>query len=158
MELFNTKIKILIGVVVLGLIGVGLYFLTDQYSPFNGKTNKESGITLTNVPISILPNNFPSNLPIETGAQLLENYEAVAPDNRKQSTQVYTTRKSLSENIKIYSDYMQKNGWQITSQEDKPTYKMIYGSKAGSFMQIDLTEQSSPLVNTVGINITTFNK
>lgn len=158
MELFNTKIKILIGVVLLALIGVGVYFLTDKYSPFSGKTNKESGIIVTNIPISHLPNNFPSNLPVETGSQLLENYEATSVDNGKQSTQVYTTRKTLSENVKIYTEYLQKNGWIILSQEDKPTYKMIYASKGISFLQVDLTEQSSPLANTIGISITTFNK
>lgn len=158
MDLLNNKIKILIVMVVLVIIGSLAYFLTQKYSPLSGRKSMESGIAITEIAPGQMPANFPSNLPIEEGAKLLQNYAANAPDNRTQATQVYTTKKSLSENLKIYSEYLQGNGWIIKTQTDNPKYKMLYAAKGEDRLQIDLTEQAAPLTNTVGISLTSLTK
>lgn len=155
MDLLNNKIKILIVIVVLVVVGSLAYFWNQKYNPLSGRKSMESGIIVTPVAPGQMPANFPTNLPVEEGAKLLQNYVADAPDNRNQATQVYTTKKSLSENVKIYAEYLQGNGWVIKTQTDNPKYKMLYAEKGTARIQIDLTEQAPPLTNTVGISITT---
>lgn len=158
MDLFNNKIKILIGLVLLALVAVGVYFLTSKYNPHKGAKNIESGIIRTDLPTGEVPSGFIADLPIEEGAQLLQNFSASAPDGSTQATQVYTTTKSPSENLKIFSDYMQKHGWSIGAQEDKPKYKMLFGVKGSLRLQIEIREQEKPLPNTVGFTVNTIRK
>ena len=101
-----------------------------------------------------LPDKFPSDIPIESGATITQNYNATTTDGRYQATRAFETKKSLAENLALYTQYLQTNGWTIKATIDQPTYKMVTASKDKQQLQISISENSTSKVVTVTISLT----
>lgn len=106
----------------------------------------------TNVDFSELPERFPSNIPIETGAQITQNYNSKTPEGQFQATRVFITKQSLAANIKLYTDFLTKEGYEIKSSVDQPTLKMVMGSKGAQSIQVTVNENTVNKDKTVSIS------
>ena len=100
------------------------------------------------------PEKFPSNIPIESGAVITQNYNATAPDGRFQATRVFQTTKSLAENLTIYKKYLEDNDWKVASTVNLDNYKMIFGTKGNSQLQVSIDQNSESKDKTVNISYT----
>lgn len=100
------------------------------------------------------PEKFPSDIPIEAGAVITQNYNATAPDGRFQATRVFETKKTLAENLTIYKDYLEEDNWKVASTVNLENYKMVFGSKGKAQLQVSIDQNSESKVKTVSISYT----
>ena len=98
------------------------------------------------------PDNIPADLPQETGAKVIQNYNGKTEDSRVFSKRTYETAKSLADNYSIFQKYFTSHGWQIISHLDLPATKSLTAAKNGAQLQINMTENSVTKVKTVNIN------
>ncbi len=147
----------------LGILAVIILALVIILAVVKSRKNNDSGnenantpapVTKTEVPKNQLPNKFPDNIPIESGAEVVDNYNASTTDGRYQATRTFVTEGSLAGNLKLYSDYLKDNGWTTQAVVDQSTYKMVVGMKDKQQLQIAIDENSSSKVKTVTISLT----
>ncbi len=155
---FMTIITLVI--IVLALSG---YILFDGWQKKHNSGKKTSSqeelVVLKNeVSTNKLPDQFPTTVPIESGAEITQNYNASTPDGRFQSTRAFVTTKSLADNLKTYQDYLKSNGWKVLATIDEETYKMILGTKDQSQLQVSISENTISKVKTVDISLTMSNR
>lgn len=106
----------------------------------------------TNVDFSELPTKFPSNVPIESGAKTTQNFEVKSPDGNFQATRGFETKLSLADNLKLYTDFLKKDGWEIKATVDNKDLKMVIGQKAEKSLQITMNENTITKIKTVTIS------
>ncbi len=153
----NTQKSVIIIVLAI-LIALGLFFFLNQRNQQSKQVESETGkVTKTNVDFDKAPQGFPEGVPIETGAKLTQNYNATTPDGRFQATRVFETSKTLDENLAIYSDYLKKQGWEIGSTLNDPTYKVVSGTKGVQNMQVVIDENKVNKIKTVSITYSESN-
>ncbi len=107
------------------------------------------------LPKENLPGIFPQDIPIESGAGITQNFTVNTPDGRTQFTRGFITKKTLAENYKIYSDYLNKNSWKITASIDQPAIKVLSATNGTNSIKIDITENSTLNQKTVVISLIT---
>lgn len=108
-------------------------------------------VSQTAVESTKLPEKFPTDLPLETGAKVTQNYTATTVSGVMQSTRVYETKKTLDENYKIYKDYLKKASWSIENDINEATRKILVASKGDSQMTIVMNK--SETVSTIELNV-----
>ncbi len=149
---FNQLFKLLLMVVVI------LCLLFVAYKLMNTKKVAEVpqlvNVEKTDVEISKLPEKFPSNIPLEEGAEVIQNYNSETPEGQFQATRQFETKKSLAENYALYTDFMKKNGWEIKATTDDPTYKMVMGNLLKKAIQVTIEENKINQVKIVTISYT----
>ena len=109
---------ILLAAVLLGGGGIALYYYNTSQSPqvappVTTEKPEKTEVAKKEVPDTQLPEGFPINLPIESGAQITQNFTVTTPDGRTQSTRGYVSTKSLADSYKTFTDYLKKEGWII---------------------------------------------
>lgn len=144
---------VLLGIVVLAFVASWVISKRSAQNK-NDKKTVDTAIYKTNVDPSQAPAKFPSNVPIEAGAKIVQNYNANTADGRFQATRVFETSKSLAENFKIYGDFAKADGWETRSQIDQPTYKMLLFHKGNADLQVSIDENQSTKIKTVNISYT----
>lgn len=117
-------------------------------------TQKELNVVKKDLAFNKNPEQFPTNIPIEEGAEITQNYNATTADGRLQATRAFITNKSLADNLKIYQDYFKTNDWKVIATVDQDVYKMILGSKDNTQIQVSVNENSISKVKTVDISMT----
>ena len=151
------KILVVIIMIVAFAIGTTLVvslFMKDSGGPSTQQADDNRIVEKNKVSDSRLPEKFPTNLPTEPNAVVTQNYNAVADDGRFQATRTYETTKTLPENLTIYRQYLNSNGWDIESTVDQPTYKKISGKKGIQKLQVSISENETTKVKTVSISLT----
>lgn len=151
--------KILVGLIMIIAFAIGLtmiiaLFIGDSERHSSKQSTPKTLAEKTKVAESQLPDKFPADLPIEANAEITQNYNASTEDGRFQATRTFETKKTLSENLSIYRQYLNNNGWAVESTVDEPTYKKISGSKGIQVLQISLSENANTRVKTVSISLT----
>lgn len=150
----SKKNLLIIAVVVVLLVVIAVLFRSKPVQNNNQNNAEQPVITKTEVPSTDLPTKFPSDIPIEEGAKVLDNYNAQTPDGRFQATRTFETNKTLAANLKLYSDYLKQEDWTVQAVVDQAAYKMVVGMKDKQQLQISIDENSSSKVKTVTISLT----
>lgn len=154
---------IIIGVIALVAVVTAIFVFfanqasnipSNQMSEVPKKDTKPLEIVKTTVAPDQAPEGFPANIPIEEGAKILQNYNATAPDGRFQATRVFQTSLTLVQNLNLYRDFLNKDGWKIETTLDLENYKMILGSKANAQLQISIDNNAAIGMKTVNISFT----
>ncbi len=140
------------GLAVLVML-VALVWLKQQDSGTDVKP-AELKLEKQDVPTTRLPDKLPADIPQEPGAKVTQNYTATTNDGRLQSTRVFETAKTLDENVKIYTDYLKKNGWTIGAGADLKDVKAISASKGDLALQITIAQNNVNQIKTVNISLT----
>lgn len=86
-----------------------IFFVWQKQSVF--KTTPFSDLLLKTNKSLKLPKNFPQDLPIIAGADLIQAY--TRDFNVQDITAIFDSKKSAKENFDFYLDYGKNNGWQI---------------------------------------------
>ena len=151
--------KILVGLIMILAFAIGLTMLIavfkgDSKRQSSSRSDLSSVARKTTVAENKLPENFPTNLPLEDNVEVTQNYNATTEDGRFQATRTYESKKTLAENLAIYREYLNGNGWNIVSTVDQPTYKKISGTQGIQTIQISLSENVNTKVKTVSISLT----
>lgn len=75
-----------------------------------------------------LPDDFPSDIPVEQEADFDQSYRLDYPE-QKQLTVVFRSVKTLEENQFLYADFFRRNGWIISNRYDIENISAIYAAK-----------------------------
>ncbi len=157
-------------IVILILVGLGFFawtnFKNSAQKVENSKTVTKQGapkkdlsvppavtVTKKQVETAKLPSGLPSDVPIEAGAKILQNYTATTSDGKIQATRIFETSKSLDDNAKVYTDYLVKNNWKITTKTTIERLRSIAAVKGDLYININIGENSVTKVRTVDISI-----
>lgn len=149
--------SIKIGLVVFAVIVVGALIglmVTRHNQPPAASQIAPLQVNKTEVSTEKLPEKFPTDIPLESGANIINNYNATTPDGRFQATRTFQTSKSLSDNLAIYSKYLTDHKWVVKTVSGSESAKMVSGSKDNQRLQITLSENSESHIKTVAISYT----
>jgi hypothetical protein len=119
-----------------------------------GKASAPSFAPMTAIPPAQVPQAMPKNLPFETGAKILQNFEIKDPSGKTQSTRSYVSQKTIDDNYAIYQKYIKDNAWTVVSGLSQPTVKNIDATKASA--RLDITISQNP-AGQVTVNVTYVN-
>lgn len=151
--------KVLIGILLVifgAAVSAGtLYFIKNKRPSNLSAENQEppeAVVGKTNVDFSKLPERFPTNIPMESGAKLTQNYNATTPTGQFQATRTFETKQTLVANQTLYTDFLKKDGWAIKGTTDNPTYKMVMGVKGKQALLIAINEYQVTKIKTVSIS------
>ena len=99
--------------------------------------------TVTQVPVSQLPNGFPVNFPDESGKIVLQNSSSQLGDGRTQIVHQYKSSKNLIQNYGVFNSFIQDNGWTI-QYADKTNQQVftLYAVAPGKDMSIVMSRGS----------------
>lgn len=101
---------------------------------------------IENVPVGQAPREFPAQLPIESGAKIISNYNATSPDGRLQATRVFASTKSVQANYDLYNNYLTKNGWKILGVANdpvKPDQKAIFAQSSTGVLTVTMYKSTT---------------
>lgn len=117
-------------------------------------TSDSVQIEKTNVDFSKVPEKFPTDIPIEAGAKITQNFNATTPTGQFQATRVFETKKSLPDNLVLYSTFLKKNNWTIKSTIDNDNFKMVIAGMEKKSITVSIDENKTTKVKTVNISYT----
>lgn len=95
-------------------------------------------VEVTNVETTKLPDRFPADIPVEQGAIITYNYNAINAAGKFQASREFISKKTMDENFTFYQDTLKKAGWTVSSAIDDTahTQKIILASKGGNSLNI----------------------
>jgi hypothetical protein len=103
----NKKQKVLLlGLGLVIVAGAGLYILTHR-----APKNRPFAVNTTQLQKSETPSGLPKTLPMDLGSKVLQNYESVASDGRKQSTKQITSTKAPKDALDSYVAFFKNLGY-----------------------------------------------
>ena len=108
-------------------------------------------VTRTDVPPAQAPTGFPTDIPIEKNAQIIQNYNATA-NGLIQATRTFITKQTLADNFTLYSNYLKNSGRTVTNSLDLSTDKGLAATRNNSNLQITISQNTITKVNTVDIS------
>jgi len=156
--------KILVSIVVLVALAIAVIVIQRStkkaLSPGTTTGQQSQGTTtqpVANVDVNpveskTLPANLPTDLPWESGAEILQNFEATNKDTGQyQATRVYVSKKTLDQNMTIYKDYLTSHGWVIAGVIDQKEIKSLFATKDKEHLDIVLSHNGDG-VDTVNVS------
>lgn len=113
-------------------------------------------VQTTQVPDSQLPTGFPSDIPLEAGAQITQNYTAQASTGLSQATRVWVTAKTLDQEFQVYQTFFgdAKNGWTIQNTVNQTNLKAISAGKGKVQVMVNINQNTVTGQKTVNISAT----
>ncbi len=108
---------------------------------------------LTQVSTNKLPALLPANLPQEAGAIIRDNYN-VNTNGVEQGTRRYVTKNTVAQNITLFKQYLQANGWTNIQTQSAGGVELLTATKASETMLISLSQNSVTQENVVDITVT----
>ncbi len=154
----NTVFKFIVMVAAL----LALLFVAIQLS--KKPVSKEAAPTteapktaeIKQVAENVLPDKFPADLPSEAGAKITQNFNATEADGRFNATRQFQSKNSLADNLKIYTNYLKSNGWEILTTDDQPSLKVVLGRKDKQQLLVTAAVDPSTDSNVVTLSLTQF--
>jgi hypothetical protein len=103
-----------------------------------------------------IPQGFPTQVPIEAGASIVQNYTATMKDGRVQGTRAFESAKSVKQNFDLYKAYLSAkgNGWTITSELNDtaaPNHLALFAKNAVGTLGVDISKSA---VGVTIVNVT----
>jgi hypothetical protein len=143
----------LLAIVATAVISLGYKSGTDQGN--NNQTgNQQVQIDHKEVPAAQLPEKFPSDLPIEANAKVVDNFNSTISNGNFQATRQYESAKSPDENYKTFESFFAKNGWQTLTSSNTGTDKSLTVEKGDTVIQALFYTNTVSKANIVKISVT----
>lgn len=129
---------VLLAVVILVVTGMNKATPAPQpvKSSQTNVTTAPAPVKLTEVDKTKLPDRFPADVPIEAGATITLNYNAVNAKGLFQASREFVSKKSMADNFTLYQKALTASGWTITSAMDQPNQKIILATKGANNLNI----------------------
>lgn len=165
----KTTIIIVLAIVVLVLLGLKALKKSPVNSPaVNNQAAQDQNqtksdqqnvptipqVNLSDVPKDKLPEGFVASFPLESGAEILNNYTSKS-DAGLQSTRRFVSKKTLDANFKLYSDYLKQNHWTINGSTDSGTIRSISAASPDG-ISVNITIAQNTLTKQNEVEITFF--
>lgn len=114
----------------------------------------EQAAPMTAVDESKLPERFPAEIPLEKGAKVTLNYNAVNLADQFQSSREFISKYSEEENFKFYKTELKKLGWEITLESIEPQQQILMAKKGENELNIRIYSSAGEVRVSIN-NITT---
>jgi len=103
---------------------------------------------------SEVPNDFPTDIPLEDGAEVEQSY-GLNYAGQNQLTIVFPSTKTIKENYTFYADYLEKQNWIVSNKYESEKLSSLYGTKESNDINITISENiaSSSVESKVSISI-----
>ena len=101
----------------------------SQSSPTPSQSSSDQ-VLVSSLPLNVetIKKEFPSNVPIESGVQILGFSKQKYPDSSKSLVSVqFVSKKTLSENLAIYENFLKTSAYQITNKTNDSDFVALYG-------------------------------
>lgn len=157
MEPNKSHLKLIAGLLVLTvlvIIGVMFFMQNNEEQQPQATAPQQEGITKSDIPSDQVPSKIPANAPIENTPYVLHNYSVTTPEGQIQHTRTYQTEKTLAQNMKIFTDYLKAEKWEISNPIDQEDYKMVSGYKGNQNLQFEMNVEPVTGINTVTVSFT----
>ena len=76
------------------------------------------------------------DIPLETGATVTLNYNAVNASGKFQASREFISKKTVDANFNFYLDSLKKSGWTITQATQDPKQSVILATKGDNNLNI----------------------
>lgn len=94
-------------------------------------------VNVQGVPKTELPKDFPSDIPLEVGAEVTLNFNGTNAKGELQASREFISKKTVAENYALYQKALKENGWNITNTiADAPAGSLIFAVKDNSDLNI----------------------
>lgn len=132
------------------ILCVGGYFYYTQFIQKKVQVSDEPKKTEYG---TVAPQNFPREFLSGVSTPLEQSYTLEYPDQQQQQTIVFETAQSLEENQRIYNEYLQNNGWTITTNSSNDSNVFFYATKGSAELNILIFFDESVAKNKVSISV-----
>jgi hypothetical protein len=154
----GSALIVLIIVVVIIIAFLAWWFVWQQGTamPSSTQTPTTSGAAtsseIVEVPGNQMPIGIPSDLPMDTNAQVLQNFQTNYPNTQAQmSVREYVTQDTLAQAYADYMNYFENNGWQIISSSSLPGVDSLAATQNLTTLATTFSNNSQVNENTVQI-------
>ena len=148
MDSMYRNIAIVLGVLI---VGVGAYFVSSVFpAPAKDVQREDFG--------QAVPPNFPTDIPIEAGAQVEQSYGLNEQTGSEQLTVVFVSGKSVKENYELYLSFLQEGEWNVLNIHEDPALSALYGTKAQHDINVTISEYSSSGIAASQVSISVLKK
>ncbi|HMR55585.1 MAG TPA: hypothetical protein PKD34_03280, partial [Candidatus Doudnabacteria bacterium] len=157
---FNTVFKLLVIVAALfALLYVALLLSQESKERTGSEQSTNQGSESTRVVTKdispeILPTGFPENFPVEDGATIIENNVVNVNNQGDQSTRSFNSSQGMTANYTLYLNYLRNNGWDVISQTNETTHKMLLGKNGYQLLQITINPGETGATSNVRATLT----
>ena len=87
---------------------------------------------------------LPQDLPIEEGLTATDSYKYIpAQSKEQQSTLEYISKKSFTENVKVFKDYLASKKYNISNKTEQPNLAFFYGTKDNNDLLIKIENKDN---------------
>ncbi len=116
---------------------------TIPYEPEKSKQENSSQqiAPMTAVDESKLPDRFPAEIPLEKGAKVTLNYNAVNLADQFQSSREFISKYGEEKNFEFYKSELKKLGWEITQETNESQQKILMAKKGENELNIRIYSQ-----------------
>ncbi|HMQ02167.1 MAG TPA: hypothetical protein PKD79_03840 [Candidatus Doudnabacteria bacterium] len=156
----NAKLLPILVILIVLLIAAGLFlFMNKEQTPVldsSPDVSQELSVQTTQLGAGETPRGIPANLPMQTGNQVLQNYEALANDGRLQSTKIFSTSLSVAQALQIYTSFFEDLNW-VRNTTGTLQSPVLMKNKQDSLMII-VTKESAQEDTIVEISLTQHNQ
>lgn len=117
-----------------------------------------TSLTVKQIENSTLPVAFPKDIPLEKGAEILENYNA-EKNGRIQATYSFLSKKTINENYQLYYNYLteRKNLWyQVNTNTSPDGQTQFLFAKRGGIEEISISVNPEKQGARVVISVTSI--
>jgi len=152
---FHDKFARAIGIVIVAIIIVAgvFWFLKLRIDNGNQEAQPTPVNKIENFDTDEKPSQFPADLPMESGAKIISNYNATSPEGRLQATQVFESSQSVADNFDLYKSYLSKNGWEILSQNSSnANLRLLIGQNSTGVLNVTIHRGDSATTSVVDLS------
>ena len=148
MDSMYRNIAIVLGVLI---VGVGAYFVSSVFpAPAKDVQREDFG--------QVVPPNFPTDIPIEAGAQVEQSYGLNEQTGSEQLTVVFVSGKSVKENYDLYLSFLKDGEWDVLNTHEDPALSALYGTKEQYDINVTISEYSSSGIVASQVSISVLKK
>lgn len=133
--------KRLISLIIVLAVLVILAFVYGQVKRETSVPEGRPVVERQALPVNQLPNEFPKDFPLESGAQVVQNDNEIV-NGKRQGHRQFASSKTLEENYQLYKDYLQKTAWTIIRDVNGPAYKSLIGRQANQVLSVSIDQNA----------------
>ncbi len=139
--------KLIITAVTIVIVATSVAFLFSQKSLLHkGPQKVAAPTTRGGVPVQDFgqkaPDVFIKNIPLPEGSSFSQSY-SLAYKEQKQYTVVFDSGRSVQENYNLYSSFLKKEKWYISSSKNDAAVSYLYGVYMTDTINITISQLSS---------------
>ena len=103
------------------------------------------------------PADFPIDIPLEKGAKVEQSY-SLNYTGQKQLTIVFSSTKAVKENYFFYTDFLEKQDWNISNKYESTKLSSLYATKESNDINVTISANASATSTKSQVSISVLKK